>query len=215
MVLVAWLTPACAHAQRTLVTASSHWGRFFNLVDTPNQTMSVWIRMPATNVASTFIVATRGPVADNHYRAMGYGVGFFYVSSRAGVSGYNSQSNALPLPNTWIHVAGVFNGAASRTVYVNGVAAATETTSVTPTSVDEVNWGRLTTSSGSYYCSADMVEPAVWSTNLTSSEIVQLAAGGSFASRAHPAKFARTNWSGCPTSRFPAPRCPASVASPE
>jgi len=181
--------PSCAHAQRTLIAGSSHWGRFFNLVDTPNQTMSVWIRMPATNVASTFIVATRGPVADNHYRALGYGVGFFYVSSRAGVSGYNSQSNALPLPNTWIHVAGVFAGAASRTVYVNGVAAATETTSVTPTSVDEVNWGRLTTSAGNYYCSADMVEPAVWSTNLTSIEIVQLAAGGSFASRAHPAKI--------------------------
>lgn len=177
-----------AQAQRTLVAGSSHWGM---RVYTPSavETYAAWIRMPATNVSSTFINTTRGPVADNHYRVMGYGVGFFYASERAGVTGYNSQSNALPLANTWIHVAAIFRGNTNRIVWVNGVAAATETTTVTPTSIDEVHLGRLTTSSGNYYCSADVAEAAIWHAELTSSEIGQLAAGGAFPRRAHPSKI--------------------------
>lgn len=176
-----------AHAQRTLVAGSSQWGM---RVYTPAsvETYAVWIRMPATNVNSPFISTTRGPVADNHYRVLGYGVGFFYASIRAGVSGYNSQSNGLPLPNTWIHVAAIFDGTTNRTVWVNGVAAAAETTTVAPTSIDEVHLGRNTTSSGSTYCSADLAEPAIWHERLTAAEIGQLAAGGSFARRAHPSK---------------------------
>lgn len=177
-----------ALAQRTLVAGSSQWGM---RVYTPAsvETCAVWIRMPATNVSSVFINTTRGPVADNHYRVMGYGVGYFYASERAGVTGYNSQSNALPLANTWIHVAAIFRGNTNRTVWVNGVSATAETTTVTPTSIDEVHLGRLTTSSGNYYCSADIAEPAIWHAELTSTEIGQLAAGGAFARRAHPSQI--------------------------
>jgi hypothetical protein len=185
---LAVVAPAGAHAQRTMVAGSFHWG---SRVYTPAsvETYAVWIRMPATNVASVFINTTRGPVADNHYRVMGYGVGYFYASERAGISGYNSQSNALPLANTWIHVCAIWKGPTNRTVWVNGVSAAAETTSVSPTSIDEVHLGRLTTSSGNYYCSADLAEPAIWHAELTASEIGQLAAGGAFARRAHPSRI--------------------------
>lgn len=177
-----------ASAQRTMVAGSSHWGmRTYSPASV--ETYAVWIRMPATNVASVFLNTTRGPVADNHYRVMGYGVGYFYASERAGVTGYNSQSNALPLANTWIHVAAIFRGNTNRTVWVNGVSATAETTTVTPTSIDEVHLGRLTTSSGNYYCSSDIAEPAIWNTDLSAAELGQLAAGGAFARRAHPSKI--------------------------
>jgi hypothetical protein len=177
-----------ASAQRTLVAGSSQWGMKV-YAPASVETYAVWIRMPATNVASVLINTTRGPVADNNYRVMGYNPGYFYASIRAGGSGYNSQSNALPLANTWIHVAAIFRGNTNRTVWVNGVSATAETTTVTPTSIDEVHLGRLTTSSGNYYCSADLAEPAIWHAELTSSELGQLAAGGAFARRVHPSKI--------------------------
>lgn len=177
-----------ASAQRTMVSGSSHWGQRA-YTDGDMQTYAAWIRMPATNAVSIFLTTTRGVVVDNHYRTLGYNPGYFYASIRAGGSGYNSQSNGLPAANTWIHVAAIFKGTTNRTVWVNGVSAAAETTTVAPTSIDEVHLARLKTGTGDYFCSADIAEPAIWNTDLSAAELGQLAAGGAFARRAHPSKI--------------------------
>lgn len=188
--LVVGLFSLSVVAQRTFVAASSHWGMApYTPASGGMETFALWVRMPATNVTSVLLNATRGPVADNHYRAVGYGVGYFYASIRAGVSGYNSQSNFLPVLNTWYHIAAVWRGTTNRTIYVNGVAGTIEATTVNPTAIDEMHIGRLTTSAGNYYCSADIAEPAIWHAELTPSELSQLAAGGAFARRAHPSKI--------------------------
>ena len=188
--LVVGLFSLSVVAQRTFVTASSHWGtNSYTPASGGMETFAVWVRMPATNVSSTFLNVTRGAIADNHYRVLGYGVGYFYASIRAGISGYNSQSNFLPTLNAWYHVAVVWRGTTNRTIYINGNAGTIESTTVNPTSIDEVHLGRLTTSSGNYYCSADLVEPAIWHTELSLTELGQLAGSGSFNKRAHPSKI--------------------------
>ncbi len=189
MVLVAWLTPACAHAQRTLLATSSHWASKL-YTSAATETYSVWVRFQNTNQSGTFLLTTRGAVADNHYRQIACGAGIYYISERAGGgTAYNSTTNPTPILNTWVHVAATLVGNTNRTIWVNGNAAASETSTVTPTLLDEVWFGRIQTSSGSYYTSGDIAEPAVWHVQLTAGEIGQLAAGGAFARRAHPTKI--------------------------
>lgn len=176
-----------ARAQRTLVSSSSQYG-FRTYTPASVETYSIWVNMPQTNVLSALISTTRGLDGALHYRALGYEVGYFYATERNGGAGYNSQSNGLPKPSTWIHLVAVFKGNTNRTLWVNGVAAAPETTTVTPTSIDEVYLGRFFIVSDRF-CSASIVEPAIWHAELTDAEIGQLAAGGQFARRAHPSKI--------------------------
>lgn len=178
-----------AYAQRTLVAGSSQWGgKSYTAAAT--ETYSVWVRFQNTNQSGTFVITTRGAVPDNHYRLLACGAGIYYISERAGGgAAYNSTTNPTPILNTWVHVAATLEGGTNRTVWVNGNAATSNSTTAVPTSLDEVWFGRIQTSSGTYYASGDMAEPAVWNAKLTSEEIRQLAAGGSFASRAHPSKI--------------------------
>ena len=172
-------------AQRTLVSASS---QFAKRTYTPAsvETYSAWVR--PTSAGGAIIATTRGAVADNHYRLMAATLTTAYVSERAGVS-YESTTNITRATNTWFHVAGVFRGNTYRRIYVDGVPATANTTSVTPTSIDEVWLGRIQTSSGNYYASTDVAEVAIWHAELTDAEIGQLAAGGQFTRRAHPSKI--------------------------
>lgn len=188
-ILVLFGAVLSALAQRAFVATSTNWAQTFGFADTPNQTMACWVRMPAGNAGGSVVVVTRGLVADNHYRQIGFSTNLAVAESRAGASPSSSQTNGIFQPGIWYHVAGVFNGNSSRTVYVNGNASAESTTAVAATSIDEVFLCRVTTAVSSYFTWADVVEPAIWATNLTSAEISHLAAGGDFTKRPHPSRM--------------------------
>lgn len=175
-----------ANAQRGFVAASSQYAQR-SYTPSSVETYSAWIK--PTSAGGTIVATTRGAVSDNHYRLMAANLTIAYVSERAGVSSYESTTNITRATNTWFHVCGVFRGNTYRRIYVDGVPATSNTTSVTPTSIDEVWLGRIQTSSGNYYAGTDVAEVAIWNVELSDAEISQLAAGGQFARRPHPSKI--------------------------
>jgi hypothetical protein len=81
--------------------------------------------------------------------------------------------------NAWFHVAGVWAATNSRTCYVNGTAGTTNTTSITPVTVDNIAIGawRRTLSAGVEPFTGSVAEAAVWDVALGAAEIASLAKG--------------------------------------
>lgn len=82
--------------------------------------------------------------------------------------------------NTWTHACGVFASATSRTVYINGGSAGTNTTSVTATGENRLFMGAIRSgASFIQYLSGSIAEVGVWNAALTAAEVQSLAAGAS------------------------------------
>lgn len=190
LLIVVWVVAASssldANAQRAFVSASSQYAQ---RTYTPSsvETYAAWVRFPSSS-GGTLVATTRGAGMDNHYRLIAAAPSIAYASERAGPS-YESTTNITRATNVWFHVVGIFRNNNYRLVYVDGVPAASNTTSVTPTSIDEAWLGRIQTSSGNYYATADIAEAAIWNVELTAAEVKQLAADGQFARRTHPSKI--------------------------
>jgi hypothetical protein len=82
--------------------------------------------------------------------------------------------------NTWTHGCGVFTSSTSRTVYINAGNSATNTTSVTPPSIDRMFIGVTRNGSAfTNYTNGYIAEVGIWNTNLTLPEVAALAKGAS------------------------------------
>jgi len=96
-----------------------------------------------------------------------------------GASFVASDSSSTYSANTWHHCAGVFSTTASRTAYLDGVAGATTTTSLSP------NYGTPTIGIGArhngtswgLFSDANTAECGIWNVALTAEEIASLAKG--------------------------------------
>lgn len=76
-----------------------------------------------------------------------------------------------------MHAAGVFSAANSRTVYLDGAAGATNTTSRTPASLATVLTGKYHSSAGTDYSDVAIAETAIWDVALSADEITSLSKG--------------------------------------
>lgn len=109
-----------------------------------------------------------GNAAGDPLRAITWNAGTFALA--ATTSGYSV--------NTWHHGCAVFAAANSRTVYIDGGSAATETTSITPGSAPtSIAVGRFQSNAPSGYFSGRLAEVGVWSVGLNASEVAALARG--------------------------------------
>lgn len=81
--------------------------------------------------------------------------------------------------NTWHHACGVFSATNSRTAYIDGGSAGTNTTVREPAGCDRVSIGRAGQSTAEDYMSGMIAEAAVWSVALSAADIAQLAHGQS------------------------------------
>lgn len=79
--------------------------------------------------------------------------------------------------NSWNHAAGVYSSSTSRTAYANGTAGTANTTSVTPSGMDNVNIGVRWYTTLAEYFQGRVAEAAIWSAALTAAEIVSLNKG--------------------------------------
>lgn len=86
-----------------------------------------------------------------------------------GAIGAGAVTSIAFTANAWNHGTGVFTSSTSRTAYINGGSAGSNTTSVTPTGVTEVRIGGPSTS--------DVAEAAIWDVALTAAEIASLGKG--------------------------------------
>jgi hypothetical protein len=105
--------------------------------------------------------------AFNEFRAQSFG------SSNAAAAGSASSTG------TWFHIAGVFASATSRIVYVNGIVAATDTSSSTINTLDEIIVGgrRATGGTVGLFWDGKVADAGIWNAALTADEIASLADG--------------------------------------
>jgi hypothetical protein len=168
------------------------WVSTGSLTATP-QTLVVWVRPSVTNGSGKTLLTTTG--AANHYQLAGISVGLnrWYVASRAGGSESYAASLTPPALNQWTHIAAVFASGTSRVIYVNGVPEGTNATSVSPTltamSLGIRCDGGFPNSGSPSIFEGDLALAAIYNVALTTSEIEQLAGGGSPAKAVHPTKI--------------------------
>jgi hypothetical protein len=106
----------------------------------------------------------------------------------ADVSSFATGDSTLEwTPLTWQHACGVWASAASRSCFLNGGFKGTETTSLTPGSLDMTSIGRVGGSAPAAYMWGRVAHAAIWSVALDDAEVSMLAAG------ALPSRIRREN----------------------
>jgi hypothetical protein len=79
--------------------------------------------------------------------------------------------------DTWHHLCAVETAVDSHAVFLDGANKGTSTTSVTPSGVDRVAFGRYAGSTPSNFLNGDIAEAAIWSVALGDAEVASLARG--------------------------------------
>lgn len=79
--------------------------------------------------------------------------------------------------STWYHAAGVFSASDSRSAYIDGGSKGTETTAVTPSSIDRIGLAADGDLSPGSLFNGRLAEAAIWNVALDDAEVAALAAG--------------------------------------
>lgn len=151
---------------------------------TTNTTVTIYPFTIAGWANVTAIPATNGSlislgISNSQY----FSIGFVNVSStlRAAIIGRNTaftQNNTTTAYSlgSWIHLAGVFDSATSRRLYVNGVRVLTGTTSVTELTTG--NGFRIGSQFATQYLNALIDDCIIWNRGLTDGEIWKVFVNG-------------------------------------
>jgi hypothetical protein len=100
------------------------------------------------------------------------------IASTANATTQGNSSITITNANQWYHVAGVFTSSTSRTVYVDGTAGTANTTSLTPSGLDDTTIGAATYTGGIItYMNGSIAEAGIWNVVLTAAEISSLSKG--------------------------------------
>lgn len=142
-------------------------------------TIAAWFNSTSTTAGQTIctVCATGGSTANRFGLFAGGDATGDPVRAIVGNTGANADTTTGYTANTWHHAAGVFTSNTSRTAYIDGGSAGTNTTSSTPTGVNAIVIGARYASTLGAYFSGSLAEIGVWSTNLSSAEITSLAKG--------------------------------------
>lgn len=100
--------------------------------------------------------------------------GVVRLTTSSSTTSVNTDTTATFSATTWNHACGVCTSTTSRTVYLNGANAITDTTSLTTSGLNET---RIALNFSSGYYNGKIAEVGVWSTNLTSDEVASLGKG--------------------------------------
>ena len=136
-------------------------------------TICAWFRI-ATNGGSGVICAVGD--ATTHCR-LSVAAGQVQALSLGGVTGISLTTGSVTVAGGWAHCAAVFAGSSSRTAYLNGVAATTNTTVVTHNAFSETLIGARRLTTIGQFIGGDIAEVGVWNEALTAEEIAGLAKG--------------------------------------
>jgi hypothetical protein len=139
---------------------------WFNTADITNQQTLLGIQNLSNGHRSNIFAS--GNLASDPVQAATTIGGTVGISNRIGYSA-----------NTWHHCAGVFLTTASRTVYLDGAAGTTNTTSLSPSyGTPTVGIGaRHSGTSWGIFSDANTAECGIWNVALTAAEIASLAKG--------------------------------------
>lgn len=93
-----------------------------------------------------------------------------------GPAGNANTTNTASL-NTWVHMAGVFSSATSRSAFINGGDKTTNTTSATPAGINETTIGLRRGTTPNAAALGSIAEAAIWNAALTDDEVAALGKG--------------------------------------
>lgn len=114
-----------------------------------------------------WVLSAAGNVASDPVRATSFNTG--------GTSAASSTTSFSM--NTWHHAGAVFASNTSRTAYLDGVAAAANTTSIAVSGIDRTTIGARWSTTLDQYMSGMIAEAAVWSGSLTDADMLMLSKG--------------------------------------
>ncbi len=140
-------------------------------------TIAAWVWLDSTNIAMSVGSVTSGSLTRCQIAFNPGGFPAAVTVNTGGTSGAAVGTDILAT-NQWHHVAGVFVSSTDRSVYANGVLAATNGTSITLGVVDRTTIGmRISSSAVGQYWDGRIAEFAVWTNALSAADIAMLAAG--------------------------------------
>lgn len=126
------------------------------------------------------------------------------VRANQGVTGTEVQATygAGWVAGTEFHVVGVFTSTTSRDVYYNGALGASDTTSLSAPSVNQVNVGRHSVTGSEQYWSGTLGEQAVWNIALAADAIRRLYHPGTRYELWYPLRSRKWFTQGAPPASF-------------
>lgn len=142
-------------------------------------TLSCWMRPDLTGTSRYSFSLSRASLASSiglGQDATNYLCAIHNYGPTNGISQYTTSTLTV---GTWYHVLGIFTSGTSRTVYVDGVAGTTNTTTVTVAAGFDrptVGCRNRNTSYDSFF-DGKVAECAVWNVSLTTDEIISLSKG--------------------------------------
>jgi hypothetical protein len=99
------------------------------------------------------------------------------VRSRQGASSGASVTAGTVSVNTWTHVAAVLRANNTRQIYLNGTAATTDATALTPAGLDNFLFGKLQRTTSALPFNGKLGQWAFWASELSGANITSLAGG--------------------------------------
>ena len=138
-------------------------------------TMACWAR-PDDISGPRILMALNDASSEDNYHSLGLEGGFPIARTR-GTGNADAIHATAPTLNTYQHYAGVWSGAASRAIFLDGINKVTDATSETPAGIDTTAIARLSTLTPGSFWSGRVAEAAIWNVALTDAEITQLALG--------------------------------------
>ena len=171
---------------RAYASASSQYHEIASAVATVAPfTMACWGYAAATGVAAQVVMALGTSVTTVGRHILYFGGTSFTANnsvvaqsvSNDGVTAGSAITSTTYAATTWTHLCGVWTSTASRTAYINGGSAVTETTTVAPTGLDRTNLGTRWNTTRGLFLNGRLAECGIWNVALTADEVATLAAG--------------------------------------
>lgn len=143
-------------------------------------TMACWYR--PTSGINSYLMCIGASATVNAFEMFcaNNGVNGTYTAQATAASLLNSSVSAAVSnnPGVWHHIVGVFASATAVTVWVDGVAATTATTSRVPSGLNQYTIGaRDRGGAQNNYANGRIGLPTIWNVGLTTNEIVALSRG--------------------------------------
>lgn len=141
-------------------------------------TMGAWAKTPTDTLSHPIVQLGDDATAENRFSLnfQGNDAGDpLRISALDGTTASADTTTGYS-PDTWHHALAVVASTTSRTVYIDGGSAATDTTSITPTGVDHLSIG-YSADSTPFYGDTTIAEVALWNVALSAEDAAMLAAG--------------------------------------
>lgn len=142
-------------------------------------TMACWFNTSVDTVRDTLMWIGDKDVTDQWWSLEidGGAVGNPVVASSRASSTVNAYTSTGFTANTWHHAAAVHTSTTSRTAYIDGGSAGSNTTSNVPTGHDRTSIAQAGDSTPSTLLTGNIAEAAVWNIALDAADIASLAKG--------------------------------------